>query len=51
MISHELRKPKACEFCGTSTVFTMALGRRKAVWVCVPCGEKPARRAEFAGAK
>lgn len=46
MIAHE-RKPRPCEFCKTPTVFTMALGRRKAVDVCVPCGEKPARRAEL----
>lgn len=35
---------RPCEFCGEPTLFTMPLGRRKAVDCCVDCGERPARR-------
>jgi hypothetical protein len=42
---------RPCEFCGADTVFVMQIGRRKAVDVCVPCGESPARRRELSAQK
>lgn len=47
MISREGNK-RPCEFCKEPTLFTMALGKRKAVDVCVSCGERPARREKAA---